>query len=126
METVDLKHELPSDPAERAYWQQSLARWRRELAHWLEWIETNDADYYLRERALLRVHQRALWLGFPVGYRIDPQEPDWPVFFVELPTGQVSWHMQAFPREWDGHDSVEKYRRCQAFAASVKEQNGHP
>lgn len=53
----------------------------------------------------------------------DPEEPDWPVVYVELPTGQTSWHISpddwwifaCVPRkygaQWDGHSTEEKYQR---------------
>jgi hypothetical protein len=54
--------------------------------------------------------------GWRGGIKLDPQEPDWPVVYIELPTGQVSWHVPAYAGEWDRHDTEEKYRRCRAFA----------
>lgn len=62
------------------------------------------------------------WIGH------DPSEPDWPVLFIELPTGQVSWHfaptdvdlLEGIPtseRPWDGHTTEEKYQRLQALRA---------
>lgn len=53
----------------------------------------------------------------------DPDEPGWPVVFIRLPSGQVSWHIQqdefdalglgVLPQgeAWDGHDNDEKWRR---------------
>lgn len=60
--------------------------------------------------------------GLVVGFAIDPKEPDWPVLFIELPTGQVSWHFSKLDRhlasdigeyhgQWDGHTTEEKYDR---------------
>ena len=59
-------------------------------------------------------------------------DPAWPaewrtVLFVELPTGQCSWHIHqreealfhwcpAWTKGWDGHSKEEKYRRLRAFA----------
>ena len=67
-------------------------------------------------------------LGYAAGTSSDPNEPDWPVVYIELPTGQVSWHFSAndfaacvpgglpeYPTAWDGHDTAEKYRRVREF-----------
>lgn len=42
-----------------------------------------------------------------VGYRA--------VAYIELPTGQVSWHMPEFPAEWDGHSDEVKEERSRAY-----------
>ena len=72
------------------------------------------------------------------GLGLDPQEPDWPVLFINLPTGQVSWHLprlsQAYPKPyrramavmsrspyysgWDGHTPEEKNMRVLEYAAT--------
>lgn len=66
---------------------------------------------------------------FPAWISADTDEPDWPVVLIELPTGQVSFHvtqterysvfahlMEHSPSDllgwaWDGHDDAEKWRR---------------
>jgi len=53
--------------------------------------------------------------GLSAGYRIDLKEPEWPVAFIELPTGQVSWHLPQHTKEWDGHSTEDKYKRAKAF-----------
>jgi hypothetical protein len=53
--------------------------------------------------------------GLPAGFRIDPQEPDWPVAFIELPQGQVSWHVPQHTSVWDGHTTEEKYTRLEEY-----------
>lgn len=69
------------------------------------------ADYERRYSLILQAMALAHWLDFKTGYRIDPKEPEWPVAFIELPTGQVSWHMPAFPDPWDGHSMEDKLAR---------------
>jgi hypothetical protein len=88
----------------------------RELAALLAAIERNDSEYDLRYALVLRAMAVARDLGFAVGIRIDPADPEWPVVYIELPTGQVSWHMPQHPAPWDGHDTAEKYRRCREYA----------
>jgi len=55
----------------------------------------------------------------------DPNEPDWPVIYIESPEGQLSWHIaphdveifshvkKVEPEEitWDGHSTELKYER---------------
>jgi hypothetical protein len=76
-----------------------------------------DAAY--RERAHLVAHLAA---RYPSSIGTDPAEPDWRVVYVQLPTGQVSWHISRADSDlinfllpdgtkWDGHDTAEKYRR---------------
>lgn len=53
--------------------------------------------------------------GYRTGVAFDPNEPDYPVVYIDLPTGQVSWHITAYAGEWDGHTTEQKYERCRAF-----------
>lgn len=54
------------------------------------------------------------------------QDPDRPILYIELPTGQVSWHIPAdtpgmdYPFRgpgvpWDGHTTEEKRLRLRRF-----------
>lgn len=89
-----------------------------------------DAVY--RERSHLTAHLAADYPSVLVD-GADPDAPNWPVLFVKLPTGQVSWHINPEDRDlfshvrrtmanmpdapaWDGHDTAEKYRRLAAHA----------
>lgn len=84
-------------------------------------------DLY-RERAHLAAHLAALYPSVMVP-DADPEAPDWPVLYVLLPTGQVSWHIAPADLDlfehvptgaaiWDGHDTTEKYRRLDAHTAA--------
>jgi hypothetical protein len=95
------------------YLSRHLALRRLEVL--LRMAPALDQDYPRREVLVLKAMLMARHLGYPAGYRIDPQEPDWPVAFIELPTGQVSWHMPAFPVAWDGHTTDEKWARIETF-----------
>jgi hypothetical protein len=88
---------------------------RAELAELLALIERYDADYEARYDLVLEAVWTSRRLGYAAGFRIDPTEPEWPVAYIELPTGQVSWHLPQHPKPWDGHDTPEKYRRCRAY-----------
>lgn len=87
-----------------------------------------------RERSHLVAHLAA---SFPsaIGYH-DPNEPDWAVVIVDLPTGQVSWHVsphdmdlfEQTPRAeintWDGHGTEEKYARLDAHTRALAQKEG--
>lgn len=93
-------------------------------------IAQKDGAYEERDKcvaviARLAAHLHCVaWLGRHEGGEWDD---DWRnIVFVELPTGQVSWHIHdselplfAFLKPaatpWDGHDTPEKYRRLLAW-----------
>lgn len=88
-----------------------------DLADLLAAIERFDTDYPIRQALVLTALAQAYACGLKAGVRIDPAEPEWPVAYVELPSGQVSWHMPQHDRPFDGHSTEEKYRRCAEFIA---------
>lgn len=91
-----------------------------QLSMLLAAIEANDTKYGPRYGLVLTAVAIAQLLGYPTGFRIDPAEPDWPVAMIELPkVGQVSWHLPAHVRKWDGHSTEEKYKRVRAFIEQV-------
>ena len=82
-----------------------------------------EAYYDRNQAAMLAAKLATLW-GIKVGWRLDPSEPEWPVLSIELPTGQVSWHIPEaeaanlqLPNqtEWDGHTVEEKRKRIEDF-----------
>ena len=89
------------------------------LASLLNAIEVNDEKYIPRYAFVLHAVSVAISLKMKAGFRIDPKESDWPVAYIELPTGQVSWHLPQHKTAWDGHDTKEKYRRCREFIESA-------
>ena len=82
-----------------------------------------DGAYHERNQVVA-----ALAKMFPAGVAVDPDEPDWPVLYIDLPDGQVSWHFQRseaidllagipkYDGEWDGHSTEEKYTRLKSLA----------
>lgn len=92
-----------------------------ELYNLLQAAEGCDqtGDYDRRYGWIILAMAKAHTIGLRVGVRIDPKEPDWPVVFIELPTGQVSWHMPPHAREWDGHTTEEKYARIREFGKRI-------
>jgi hypothetical protein len=98
------------------------------LGHILAAIEASDpsadgttdrADaaqrYAVRTGLVFNALAVAAGYGYPSGIAIDPAEPDWPVAYIDLPTGQVSWHLAAYPGAWDGHDGAAKTERIRAY-----------
>lgn len=93
-----------------------------DLAAVLAEIEANDTNYEVRYGLVLRAMAAAAALGYRVGIAVDHAEPEWPVVYIELPTGQVSWHMPAHSEAFDGHSTAEKYERCRAYKALRESQ----
>lgn len=75
-------------------------------------------SYEDRNDALLMGAAYAAAAGIPVGFRVE-QCPQWPLLYVQLPTGQVSWHLPAFETPYDGHTTVQKYDRLFAWIHAV-------
>ena len=88
----------------------------------LQQIEQNDrlGNYGIRNDTVLRAMTLARELGLAAGIRIDPKEPEWPVAFIELPTGQVSFHLPQHELPWDGHTTEEKYARIAEYVVSTE------
>lgn len=86
-----------------------------ELAEVLSEIKKNDNNYDVRYNLVFEALHLALKKGYNAGVRIDSLEPEWPVVYIELPTGQVSWHIPQHNQQWDGHSTEDKYRRIDHF-----------
>ena len=81
-----------------------------------------DEAYVDRNLAVQVLAILANQKGYQIGIR--NREDDWPILYVDLPTGQVSWHIPKdeivallpdYPGEWDGHDLKEKRDRLRRF-----------
>lgn len=72
-------------------------------------------DYDRRNDAVIEALYHARSAGIAAGIRFDPKESEWPVVFIELETGQVSWHIEQHPNAWDGHDTDKKYCRLKEY-----------
>jgi hypothetical protein len=89
-----------------------------------------DEVYFDRNQLVLALGRMAMRCGWPVGLGTDPDEPDWPVLYIDTPEGQVSWHLPAaevaaadWPRYtgmWDGHTVEQKRARLTALISSSK------
>jgi hypothetical protein len=96
-----------------------------DLASYLREIATIDSqpeesrDYEQRYVLVIHCMSHAIAAGFEAGIRIDADQPEWPVVYIELPTGQVSWHMPQHTKEFDGHATGEKYLRIHRYCDGV-------
>lgn len=86
--------------------------------------DSKDDAYFDRNQAVQLMAKLAHKLGMKVGLRTDPKEPGWPVLMIDLPTGQVGYHLPQeqvvcewpeYDREWDGHSLTEKRERIERF-----------
>lgn len=68
-------------------------------------------DYEARYNIVMDAMLAARRCGWQAGIRIDPEEPEWPVIYIELPTGQITWHIPQHPIPWDKHTTEEKHAR---------------
>lgn len=91
------------------------------LADVLTRIEQHDTDYEVRYGLVFTAVDRALRCGYRAGVKNDPEQPEWPVVYIDLPTGQVSWHMPEYAGPWDGHSTKMKYDRIRAYVAFISE-----
>lgn len=106
-----------------SYGYELLKRKQAEkvMADLLEQIRVHDNDYTERYDLVMLAIGQASKLGYGVGIRFDPTSTaDWPCVYIELPTGQVSWHVPKHQRAWDGHSTVDKWARMEAYRRSVE------
>lgn len=73
--------------------------------------------YVIRTALIYQALALAAQIGYTAGVALDPEDADRPmVVYIELPTGQVSWHVAAHPVVWDNHTTEDKYRRIDVYA----------
>lgn len=87
----------------------------KELAVLLQEIVVNDSNYEFRNKLILMALVSALHLGYLGGIGTDPEEPGWPVIFIDLPAGQISWHIPEYQKSWDGHTTAMKMHRIEEY-----------
>lgn len=95
---------------------------------------TFELNALYRERAHLLANLAAHYPSH-LQYQADPFNPDWPVLYISLPTGQASWHVSPDDTDlfthvrtdtlesWDGHTTDEKYERLD-HATRIKAYGG--
>ncbi len=91
-----------------------------------------DSVYVDRNLLAQLVAALARKAGLHVGIAEDGTEPAWPVIYIDLPTGQVSWHisqdelviqLSTYTQKWDGHSVEEKRERIRQFLLADQEQS---
>lgn len=85
-----------------------------------------DQAYHDRNLVVQLAAKLAIQCGLKAGIR--ERQGQWPILYIDLPTGQVSWHIPAdelipglpdFPDTWDGHDLKTKRNRLIDFVESM-------
>lgn len=99
-------------PADRA---------RAELAQVLEQIKRDDIDDEIRYVLVWQALSLALATGYDANARLDSDALNRPMVCINLPTGQVSWHIPRNPIRWGRLDTDEKHRFVQEFVATAKD-----
>lgn len=101
-----------------------------------------NSVYAERNKLVAMSAKMALALGYIAGlatHRGETWDDDWRnVVLIDLPSGQVSWHIHdselpwfeglpAYPGEWDGHTTEEKYIRVLSaeFPPAICRMGGH-
>lgn len=92
--------------------------------------DSNELDDVYHDRNLLAqlAAVMARKLGYAGGWR-DGDDPAWPILTIDLPTGQVSWHVPKddqlpicrYGQPWDGHTTGEKWLRVERYILSHNE-----
>lgn len=128
--------ELAQNPADVLLLHDDQVRELAKLALQAS-VETEGASVY-RERAMLAalLARTVLAHGGKAGIRGHEPDPDptwspeyWTVLLIDLPTGQVSWHLHDSDRDlvaglptydghWDGHSTELKLERVTACAVA--------
>lgn len=83
----------------------------------------NEVHYSNRTLFVYEAMALARRCGLSAGIRIDPAEPEWPVAFIELPTGQISYHLEQHGSAWDNHTTYEKNLRILEWITLVAVAN---
>lgn len=83
--------------------------------------ESEFEAYLDRNMLAVSIAQAALKIGWKAGWKEAAGE--WRIIYVDLPTGQVSWHvpyemtgnLPEYKGSWDGHNLKEKRARVKAY-----------
>lgn len=81
-------------------------------------VKMTDDNYRIRNALILQCLTYALQLGMTAGISVGQFESEgewWGLVYMDLPTGQVSWHLPLYTGIFDGHTTAEKYERIERF-----------
>jgi hypothetical protein len=98
--------------------------YREILVRLLGEIVANDSNYEKRNWLVLEAMIYAHHLGYETGIGTDPETPGWPVVYIDLPTGQTSWHIPEYQKSWDGHSTSMKIRRIEEYIETSEGRSG--
>jgi hypothetical protein len=80
---------------------------------------TEAEDYAERNAAVYTCIGLALQLGYPAGVQFQTLAAHGERFpavaYIDLPSGQVSWHLPAYAGTYDGHTNGDKAARIRVF-----------
>jgi hypothetical protein len=82
----------------------------------------SKAQYDNRNLLVYEAIALAQRIGYDAGIRLDPKEPEWPVAFIELPTGQISYHVPQHILPWNNHTVEEKELFILEYIAIVTQE----
>ena len=80
--------------------------------------------YAERNRIAQALGRMAMEMKYNVGIKNDSEDNEYVILYIDLPTGQVSWHIPKreligeFPEyqeEWDGHQIETKIERVEKY-----------
>lgn len=89
--------------------------------HVLQQIMVHDTNYDVRYMLVLQALLYARKLGLQSGIDWADNNPKAVankcriVIYIQLPTGQISWHMPEFGVAYDDHTTEEKYDRIEQY-----------
>ena len=86
----------------------------KKLLHKISLMD-EKSNLDLRFKLIIQLMNLAIGLNYPVGMGTDNKNPGVSVAYIELPTGQISWHMPNDNNIWDGHSTEEKDKRIEEF-----------
>lgn len=78
----------------------------------------NDKNYKIRETLLFKAMCEAKLLGLVCGIRVV-DDINWPVLFTNLPTGEISWHIEAIDQKYSGYSTQDKFDRINKYIFEV-------
>lgn len=92
--------------------------------------EAMNSVYRERAQCVALIASMALTMGHKAGVVWDTFANAWHIVYVDLPTGQVSWHfseadaglfahLPTYDGVWDGHSTEEKYMRVSEQAKRI-------
>lgn len=74
-----------------------------------------SGDYGARNQLVYSALACAAMDGCECGIRFNEDDHEWPIIYIVLPSGEVSWTVQQFAPKADGHTKEENSARIRKF-----------